>query len=50
MYAIYEETGLCESTFLGFKEGKCSPSKRRCPTFKFDAGMSCIGLKKMCDL
>ena len=45
MYAIYEETRLCESTFSDFKESKRCPSKSKWTTFKFNAGMSHIGLK-----
>ena len=45
MYVVYEETGMCVSTFLDFKEGKHCPSKSRCTTFKFNAGISHIGLK-----
>ena len=42
MYAIYEETGLCESTFSDFKEGKRCPSKSICRTFKFNAGIALV--------
>ena len=50
MYAIYKETGLCES-FADFKESKHCLSKSKYMTFKFNAGMSRIGgsLKKMCE-
>ena len=40
----------CVKLFSDFKEGKRCPSESRSTTFKSNAGMSRIGLKKMCDL
>ena len=37
-------SGLCESTFS--EKGKHCPSKSRCTTYKFNAGLSPTDLKK----